>query len=50
LNSTHLASTVQRRTHAQPDNHAVIQPDDTLLLFDFSDAATVNDWAPSTIA
>lgn len=31
--------------HAQPDNHAVIQPDDTLLLFDFSDPATANDWA-----
>ena len=43
--STHLASTVQRRTHAQPDNHTVIQPDDTLLLFDFTDPATVHDWA-----
>jgi len=45
LTSTHLASTVQRRTRAQPDNHTVIQPDDALLLFDFTDPATVNEWA-----
>jgi NADH dehydrogenase [ubiquinone] 1 alpha subcomplex assembly factor 1 len=28
------------------DNHPVTQSDDTLLLFNFSDPAIVNDWAP----
>jgi len=45
LPATDLASTTQRRRHPPPDNHAVSQPDDTLLLFDFSDPATVNHWA-----
>ena len=42
--STHLASPAQRRSHPPPDNHLVIQPDDILLLFDFSDPATVDAW------
>ncbi len=45
LISTHLASTNQRRPLRPPDNHPVIQPDDILLLFDFADPATVNDWS-----
>ena len=45
LISTHLASTAQRHLHPPPDNHAVIQTDDTLLLFDFTDATTVDGWA-----
>ena len=45
LISTHLASTAQRHLHPPPDNHAVIQTDDTLPLFDFTNATTVDGWA-----
>ena len=30
--------------HPPPDNHQVIQPDDTLLLFDFTKPTSVNVW------
>jgi len=41
------AAHVSRRTTAErsQDNRPVTQPDDTLLLFDFTNPATVNDWA-----
>jgi len=41
----HLASPARRRSILAPDNHSVIQPDNTLVLFDFSDPATVDAWA-----
>ena len=47
--ATHLASTGQPRRQPQPTtashNDPVTQPD-TLLLFDFSDPATVRAWSP----
>lgn len=42
----HLAGPSQLQRQPLPDNHCVLQPDNTLLLFEFSDAAIVRDWAP----
>jgi NADH dehydrogenase [ubiquinone] 1 alpha subcomplex assembly factor 1 len=42
-----VAATCRPSPRSRPtaDNHPVIQPDDTLLLFDFNNPATVNEWA-----
>jgi NADH dehydrogenase [ubiquinone] 1 alpha subcomplex assembly factor 1 len=40
-----LASTAQRRRHPPRHNCQMIQPDDDLVLFDFGDPSSVNDWA-----
>jgi len=45
LISAHLASPAQHRPNPTPDNHLVIQPDNTVVLFDFSDPATLDAWA-----
>ena len=45
LDFPHLASTAYRPTLPPPDNYPVIQPNDTLLLFDFTDPTAVDDWA-----
>ncbi len=42
----HLAGPSQLQRQPLPDNHCVLQPDNTLLLFEFSDAAIVRDWVP----
>ena len=44
LISANVASTAERHLHPPPDNQLVIQPDDTLLLFDFRDSTSVDAW------